>query len=114
VAFELDGHVDGDRLLVIHCEEVDVEAIVLYGMELQLVKDHGVVVLSVEGEVDDVGIRSGKETLEVFLVDGEENVLDTVSIKIARYEALLAESLDDGFVSNLAGFPVKSEMLHFS
>ena len=83
-------------------------------MELQLVENHGVVVLAVEGEVDDVGIRSGKKTFEILFVNGEENVLDTVSIKIARDEALLAESLDDGFVSNLTGLPVKCEMLHFS
>ena len=54
------------------------------------------------------------ETLEILGCYCEKNVVNSVSIKIARYEALLAESLDDGFVSNLAGFPVKSEMLHFS
>ena len=82
-------------------------------MELELMENHGIVLLSIEGEVDDVGIRGAKKVLEILFYHGEENVVDSVAIEIARNEALLAECLDDGFVANLTGLAVKCEMLHF-
>jgi hypothetical protein len=113
VTFELDRNVDGDGLLLVYCEEVDVKAIVLYRMELELMENHRVVLLAIEGEVDDEGIRSAEESLEILFLNCEENILDSVAIEIARDEALLAECLDDGFVANLTGLAVKCEMLHF-
>ena len=60
-----------------------------------------------------VSIGRLEEALKIFLIYSEEDVLDAASIEIARNEALLAESLDDGFVSNLTALAVKCEMFHF-
>ena len=113
MAFELDRNADGDGLLFVYCEEVDVEAVILDGMELKFVKNYGVVGLAVEGEVHDVCVGSLEEALEIFLIYSEEDVFDAASIEVARNEALLAESLDDGFVANLTALAVKCEMFHF-
>ena len=108
-----DRDVDGDRFLLIDCEEIYVKAGVEYRMELKLV-EHCVVGLAiVEYEVDDVGLWSVGSDLELLCIHCEEDVLHSETIKIARDEALLTESLDDGFVANLTDLAFQFKMLHF-
>ena len=109
---DLERNVDGDRLLCIYCEEVDVEAGVEYRMELKLVKDCAVGLAVVEDEVNDVCLRGIGYALEFFLIDCEEDVLHSETIKIARDESLLAESLDNGFVADLTDLAFQFKMLH--
>ena len=94
MSLEFDGNVDGDGLLVVNCKEIDVQAVVFDGMELELVKNYGVVGLAVELEVDDERIGSLDEALDFTLRNCEEYILDTGSVKIAGDESLCAESLD--------------------
>ena len=108
-----ERYIDGDRLLLIDCEEVYVEACVEYRMELKLVKDCAVGLAIVEDEVNDECLRGIGDTLEFFLIDCEEDVLHSETIKIAWNESLLAESLDDGFVANLTDLAFQFKMLHF-
>ncbi len=56
MAFELNGHFDDNGLLVVYFEEVDVENVVLDGMELEVLED-GVALFAVDFEFDgeDVG-----------------------------------------------------------
>ena len=107
-----EGNVDGDGLLFVDSEEIHVEAVVLYGMELELVKDCGASLTSVEDEVHDVGIRRAEESLEVLVADSEEDVFYAAAVEIAGNESLFAESLDDGFVADLAGLALEFKMLH--
>ena len=113
MAGEYEGNVDADGLVLVHEEEIDMEAVVLYGMELKLM-DNGVVGLSVaEDQVYDVAGGGVGDTLEILGVDCEEDVLDAESVEVARDEALLPESLDDGFVASLTDLAFQFEMFHF-
>ena len=89
------------------------EAVVLYRVELELVKDGGVCLTVVKGDVDDVGIGGLEQSFEILLHHGEKDVLESKSIEIARNQSFLAESLDDGFVANLTGLAFQFKMLHF-
>ena len=86
VAFELDGHLDGDGLLVVNLEEVDVEDVVLYGVEVDVLED-SVALLAVDVELDSEDVGSidelanvlglnyeigSDEALGAFLVDGHD------------------------------------------
>ena len=81
-------------------------------MPLCLVEYCLILLAIVEGEVNDVGGRSVGNCLEVLCVYGEENVLETVSIKVARYESLPAESLHASLVSGLANLSFEFNVLH--
>ena len=105
---------DGDGLLLIHGEEVDVQAGVRDGMPLQFVQDGGLRGAAVQDEVHDVGLRRVGEGLEFFGVDGEEDVLESEAVQVARHEAFAAEGLDDGLVADLAGLAFQFKMLHCS
>ena len=87
------------------------QAFVCYRVELEFVEYCGVL-LAVEVEVNDVCARSVGDSLELLCVNGEKYVLYAAAVEVARYETLLAESLDYGLVANLAGSAVKNEMLH--
>jgi hypothetical protein len=109
---DVHGNLDGDGLYLIDGEEIHVEALVGDGMPLELVKDGGVSLAVVKLEVHDVGLRGVGETLEVTGVDGEEDVFHAETVKVARDEALTAESLDDGFVGGLTDQAFQFKMLH--
>lgn len=109
-----DGYrnLDCNWLGLVYSEEVNVKAVVLYRVELELVNDCGVSLTVVKGKVNDVRHRSLDKTLEFLLFYGEKYVLHSETIEVARYEALCAECLDYGLVANLANLAVKCEMLH--
>ena len=104
-------NVDGDGLLFVDGEEIHVQAVVLDGVELQFVYDGGVG-LAVEDEVHDVGSRRVQETLKIAIVNGEEDIVQTLAIEVAGNETLAAEGLDDGLVSDLADLAFQFKMLH--
>lgn len=103
---------DGDRLVFGDCEEICVEAVVLDWMILELVTDGGVSLAVVQLDVDDVGCRSVGDALEVPFLDGEEDVLHSLSVEVARDEALPAERFDHGFVADFTDCAVEFKMLH--
>ena len=111
VTGELKGNIDGDGLLLINGEEVNVEAVVLYRVPLVFVCNSHVG-FATELKVNDVSCRSMGDTLKFLFVNGEENVFHSKAIEVARNQALTAESLDDGFVAFLADFAFKRKMLH--
>ena len=104
-------NVDGDGLLFVDGEEIHVQAVVLDGVELQLVYDGGVG-LAIEDEVHDVGSRRVQEALKIAIVNGEEDIVQTLAIEVAGNETLAAEGLDDGLVSDLADLAFQFKMLH--
>jgi hypothetical protein len=110
---DIEGNFDGDRLLLVNSEEVYVEALVGYRMELKLVED-GHIGLSTEIEVDDVGCGSVGNHLEVLGFYCEEDVVHAEAIKVAGNETLFAEGLDDGLVTLLTDLSVELEMFHCS
>ena len=69
-------------------------------------------IIAIENEINDMCLRCVGYTLEILFADCEENVLNTLSIKIARNETLLAESLDSGLVAYLANLAFQFKMLH--
>jgi hypothetical protein len=88
-----------------------VEAVVVYRVPLILVSNGGVV-LATQFQVYDVGSGSVGQTLEFFLVNGEEDVLHTGTVEVAGNQALGTEGLEDGLVTFLADFAFKRKMLH--
>ena len=86
---------------------------ILYRMILEFVEDGGLLLAVVEHEVYDEGSGGFGDTLEFLFIDGEENALGAVAIKIAGNETLFAESLDDGLVANLTDLAFQFKMLHF-
>ena len=111
VTEDVEGNVDGDGLLLVHGEEVHVQAVVIHRVPLVLVGDGGVH-LAIEVEVHDVGGGGVGETHQLLLDDGEQDVVHTETIEVAGDEALAAERLDDGLVALLADLAVQLEMLH--
>ena len=95
----LDRNVDCDWLLLVDCKEIHVQASVSYRVELELVKNSGVL-LSVEVEVNYIGARSVGDGLEFLCIYCEENVLESETVEIARNESLCAEGLDGSLVAN--------------
>ena len=90
------------------------EAVVLDRMPLILVGD-GHIGLAIENDVDDERGGSMGQTLKFFLGNGEKDVvLNSGTIKVARDEALAAESLDNGLVALLANLAIQRKMLHFN
>ena len=87
-----DGYrnLDGDRLVLSNCEEVYVKAVVLYRVELELVKNCEVLLAVAELKVNDIRCRSFGKTFKIFLCDSEENVLDTCAVDVAWYTSVLA------------------------
>ena len=106
-----EGNADADGFLGIDGEEVDMQAVVLDGVELQFVYDGGVG-LAIENEIYDVGSRRVQETLKIAIVNGEEDIVQTLAIEVAGNETLAAEGLDDGLVSDLADLALQFKMLH--
>lgn len=103
---------DGHWLVLSNCEEVYVESLVGYRMPLSLVKDACILLAIVEYEVDDVRVRGVGYGLEILCVNGEENVLDSVSIKVARYETFSADCLYGCLVANLTELAFEFNVLH--
>ena len=87
------------------------EAVVLYRVPLALVSYCGVG-LPTPVQVNDLGSGRVGETLQLFLIDCEKDVVNTLTIEVAGNQALTAESLKDGFVAFLANFAFKRKMLH--
>ena len=112
VTDDLDGNADGYRLVLCEGDEVHVDSLVGDRMPLKLVQDGGIGLSIVKLEVHDVRLRSVGEALELLRVDGEEDIVHTETIKVARDEALTAESLDDGFVGGLTDLAFQFKMLH--
>ena len=109
-----DGNLDGDGLLLRDDKEVDMEAVVLDRMELELMDDGCVSLSVVKLDVDDVGGGSVGDSLEVLVRDCEKDVLNALAIEVARNKTLLADGFDDGFVTDLTDLAVDLEMLHCS
>jgi len=112
VSADLNGNADADGLVLADGKEVYMEAEILYRVELKLMKNC-CVLLAIEVEVNDVGIRGVDKALKILCVNCEEDVLKTCTIEVARNETLTTESLDGGFVANLTKLAIKFEMLHF-
>ena len=110
-----DGYrnLDGDRLVLSNCEEVYVKAVVLYRVELELVKNCEVLLAVAELKVNDIRCRSVGKTFKIFLCDSEENVLDTCAVDVAWYKTLFAEFFDCRLVAGLTNLAVQCEMFHF-
>ena len=106
-----DRNVDCDWLLLIDCKEIHVQASVSYRVELELVKNSGVL-LSVEVEVNYIGARSVGDGLEFLCIYCEENVLESETVEIARNESLCAEGLDGSLVANLTKLAFEFNVLH--
>ena len=109
-----DNHrnADGYRLVLGNCEEISVEAVILYRMILELVTDGGIGLAVVQLDVDDVGCRSVGDALEIPLLHCEKDILHSLSIEVARNEALPAECFDNGFVADFTDCAVEFKMLH--
>ena len=88
------------------------EAVVLDRMELELMHDCHVGLAVVKLDVDDVGGGSVGDSHEIPFRDCEEDVLDSLSVKVARDETLPADRFDHGLVSDFADLAVKFKMLH--
>jgi hypothetical protein len=88
------------------------EAVVLHRMELELMYDCHVGLAVVKLDVDDVGCGSVGDALEIPVRNCEENILHSLSVKVARDKALLADGFDHGLVSDLADLAVNFKMLH--
>lgn len=88
------------------------ETLVSDGVPLELV-EHCLILLLTEVEVDDECLGSVCCGLELLCVNCEDDVLDTIAIKIAGNEALTAEGLENGLVAYFTDLSVKCEMLHF-
>ena len=112
VAGDDDGDFDADRLDIAYCQEINMHAGIGDGVPLELVKDGGVFLASVEDEVDDVGLGGVGDSLELFCIDGEVDVLDAETIEVAGDESLCAEGLEGGFALDFTGRSVEFEMLH--
>ena len=111
VTGDVEGDADHDRLLLVHGEEVHVEAVVIHRVPLVLVGDGGVH-LTIEVEVHDVGGGGVGETHQLLLIDSKQDVVDAGAVEVAGDEALAAERLDDGLVALLADLAVQLKMLH--
>ena len=112
VTGDVEGNGNHDGLGLVHGQEIDVEAVVLYRVPLILVCNGGVG-LATQIQVNDVGSGGMRETLEFFLIDCEKDVvLNTFTVQIAGNQALAAEGLDYGLVALLADFALKRKMLH--
>ena len=112
MAADHHGNLDRDRLVLRDGEEIDMEAVVLDGMELELMDDGGVGLAVIKLDVDNEGVGGVGDTLEVLVCDSEKDILNTLAIEVARDKTLLADGLDDGFVADLTDFAVKLKMLH--
>jgi hypothetical protein len=73
---------------------------------------NGGVGFATQFQVYDVGSGSMGKTLELFLVNGEEDVVDALTIEVARNQTLGTEGLENGLVTLLANFALKRKMLH--
>lgn len=110
---DCDRNVNRDRLVLGYGEEVYVEAVVIYRMELELVGNGCELLAVIESDVYDIRLRNIGDALEIFSVYSEEDVaLDARAVKVARNEALLAERLDDGLVASLADGSLQFEVFH--
>ena len=94
VAEDVQRHVDGHGLVSRDSQEVSMDGIVSYRVELKLVKDSQIV-LAIDVEVHDVAVGSVGESLEVSCIYREENVLDSVAVEIAGYLTLSADALGE-------------------
>ena len=104
---------DSDRLVFSNSEEICVETVFLYRVELKLVNYSEIFLAVAEVEVNDERCRSVSNSLEIFLCDSEKYVLYTSTIKVTWDETLLAELFDNRFVADLANLAVQFEMFHF-
>ena len=98
VAFEFHGNLDGDRLLVIDLEQVDVEDGVLHGVELDVL-EHGIALLAVDVKLDseDVGcIDEFADSLVGHSQVGSDETLATADFNdlFAGFESALEGEVD--------------------
>lgn len=105
---------DSHRLVLYDSEEIDVERFVSYRMPLGLTENSRILLAIVENEVDDVSVRSVGYGLEILCLYGEEYVLDSVSVKIARDEALCAERLGCCLAASCTKLTLEFNVLHFA
>lgn len=84
---------------------------VCYRVELEFVKD-GLIGLVTDLKVNDVRSRGVCETLKLFCIDGEKDILYTTSIKYTWYETLTTEGFDYLLAADLAEHAIKFKMLH--
>ena len=89
VTADENGNLNNDGLGVVHCQEVSVESLVVYGVILNLVKECGVF-LAVYVQVNNVAVRSVGKSLQSLGVYAEGYVLYAVAINHARHFALAA------------------------
>lgn len=113
VSCDYERNLDSDRLGLVNCEEVYVEADVCNRVPLELVKNCCKLLGSVKNEVNDVRCRSVCESLELLCVNCEKYVLYTATVEVARYETFCAKSLDGCLVASLTCLAIKFKMLHF-
>ena len=92
-------------------EEVHVDGTVGHRVILDRLED-GLMLGTFDVEVHDVGIRGMGETFELFLVNGERDVLDTGSVDDARDAVFSADALDIGFLAGDPLLSLKFEMFH--
>ena len=111
MSLDNERNFDAYRLGLIYNKEIHVQALVSNRVELKLVKNCGVLLVS-ENEINDESLRSVGDCLELLGINCEKNVLDTASLKVARNKTLLAESLESGFVADLTWLAFKFKMLH--
>ena len=64
MAADHHGNLDSYRLVLSDGKEIDMEAVVLDRMELELMDDGGVSLTVIKLDVDDVGVRGVGDTLE--------------------------------------------------
>lgn len=109
-----DGYrnLDGDRLVLGNCKKISVEAYLGDRVPLKLVYDSRNLSSIAENHINDVGCRCVGDTLKIFCVYCEEDVLGALTVEVARYKTLFAESLDDGFVANFAELAFQFIMFH--
>ena len=93
-AEDVQRHVDGHGLVSRDGQEVSMDGIVRYRVELKLVKDSQIV-LAIDVEVHDVTVGSVGESLEVSCIYREENVLHSVAVEVAGYLTLSADALGE-------------------
>ena len=87
------------------------QAVVFHRVPLIFVGDSGVG-LATQVQIHDVGSGRVGETLQLFLIDREKDVVHAGTVQVAGNQALTTEGLEDGLVALLADFAIQRKMLH--
>ena len=88
------------------------ETVVLHRMELKFVNNGRILLTVVESQIHYVGVGCVCQNCEFLCINGKEDIFHTKTVKNARYESLLADSLNHCFVTDFADAAFQFKMFH--